>query len=109
MRLSSLLAATLIAAAPCLASAAEVDSTKRIDKRQDAQEERIKEGRKEGDLTKRERQRLEKGQGRVDAAEKKAAADGKVTKKERAHLEHIQDKQSKAIANQRKDEQKKKD
>jgi V8-like Glu-specific endopeptidase len=70
MRLSSLLTALLIAAAPGLASAAEVDSTKRIDKRQDKQETRID--------------------------------------KERARVEHMQDKQSKAIAEQRKDEQKKK-
>jgi septal ring factor EnvC (AmiA/AmiB activator) len=107
MRLSSLLTALLIAAAPGLASAAEVDSTKRIDKRQDAQEERIKEGRKEGDLTKQERQRLEKGQARVDAAEKKAAADGKVTAKERERLEKMQDHQSKRIEKQRTDENKK--
>jgi hypothetical protein len=108
MRLSSLLTALLIAAAPGLASAAEVDSTKRIDKRQDKQETRIDKGVQSGDLTKKEAARLEKGQARVDAAEKKAAADGKVTGKERARVEHMQDKQSKAIAEQRKDEQKKK-
>ena len=107
MKPSTLLAALLIATVPGLASAAEVDSTKRIDKRQDAQEERIKEGRQEGDLTKRERQRLEKGQTRVDAAEKKAAADGTVTAKERAHLEKMQDNQSKRIEKQRTDENKK--
>ena len=108
MRLSSLLSALLVAAIPGLASAAEVESTKRVDKRQDAQEQRIKEGRKEGDLTKRERERLEKRQAKVDAAEKKAAADGKVTEKERARLEKMQDRQNKRIEKQSTDENKKK-
>jgi len=108
MKLSSLLTALLIAAVPSLASAAEVDSTKRIDERQDNQEKRINKGVRSGDITKKEAARLEEKQKRIDAAEKKAIADGKVTKKERARVEKMQDHQSEAIANQRKDEQKKK-
>jgi hypothetical protein len=106
MRLSSLLAALLIAAAPALAGAAEVDSTKRVDKRQDNQESRIDRGKKSGDLTKHEYDKLEKGQARIDRAEKKAAADGTVSKKERARLEKMQDNQSKEIKEQRTDKKK---
>ncbi len=108
MKLRSLLVALLIAAVPGVASAAEVDSTKRVDRRQDNQDTRIEKGVKSGNITKKEASRLEKGQTRVDKAEKKAAADGTVSKKERARLESMQDKQSKSIANQRQDEQKKK-
>ena len=105
MRLSSLLTALLIAAVPGLASAAEVDSTKRIDERQDRQEQRIEKGAKSGDLTKKEAKRLEKGQARIDAAEKKAAADGKITKEERARIEKMQDQQAREIREQRTDKQ----
>ena len=105
MRLSSLLTALLIAAAPGLASAAEVDSTKRIDQRQDRQEQRIEQGAKSGELTKKEARRLEKGQARIDAAEKKAAADGKITKEERARIEKMQGKQAREIHQERRDKQ----
>jgi hypothetical protein len=105
MRLSSLLTALLIAAVPGLASAAEVDSTKRIDERQDRQDQRIEKGAKSGDLTKKEAKRLEKGQARIDAAEKKAAADGKITKEERARIEKMQDQQAREIREQRSDKQ----
>jgi hypothetical protein len=105
MRLSSLLIALLIAAVPGLASAAEVDSTKRIDERQDRQDQRIEKGAKSGDLTKKEAKRLEKGQARIDAAEKKAAADGKITKEERARIEKMQDQQAREIRKQSTDKQ----
>jgi uncharacterized protein HemX len=107
MKLSILLTALLIAAVPSLAGAAEADSTKRIDKRQDNQESRIEKGRESGNITKKEERKLETNQKKIDTAEKKAMADGKVTKKERTQVEKMQDKQNKAIANQRKDEQKK--
>jgi hypothetical protein len=107
MRLTSLLTALLLAAVPGLASAAEVDSTKRIDKRQENQEQRIEKGRKSGELSKKEAERMENHQKRIDRAEGKAAQDGKVTEKERARIERMQDKESKAIRAQRKDENKK--
>jgi hypothetical protein len=107
MRLTSLLAALLIAAVPGFATGADkdVDSTKRIDKRQERQDQRIEKGAKSGDLTKKEARRLEKGQDRIDAAEKRAAKDDKVTKKERARIEKMQDNQNKAIQSQRDDKQ----
>jgi uncharacterized protein HemX len=98
----------LVALLPGAAIAAEVDSTKRIDKRQDNQERRIERGEKSGDLTKKEAKRLENRQDRIESAEKKAAADGKVSKKERASIEKMQDDQSKSIQKQRSDKQEKK-
>jgi len=107
MKLTSLLGALLIAAVPGFATAAEVDSTKRVDKRQDNQERRIEKGQKSGSLSEREAKRLEKGQKRVDRAEARMAEDGKMTKGERKRLEKMQDKQSKRIEAQRKDDNKK--
>ena len=103
MKLTSLLGALLIAAVPGVATAAEVDSTKRVDKRQENQERRIERGEKSGDLSKREAKRLEKGQRRVDRTESRMAEDGKMTKSERKRLENMQDVQNKRIENQRKD------
>jgi hypothetical protein len=106
MKLTAVLTALLISAVPGLAGAADVDSTKRIDKRQDAQDNRIERGRKSGDLTKKEAERLEKGQARVDKAERKAMRDGEMTKEERARIEKLQDNQNRAIKDQREDKQK---
>jgi hypothetical protein len=106
MKLKPLLIAALAVALSGAALAAQdVESTKRVDKRQEAQQHRIDKGVQSGDLTKKEAKRLEKGQARVDGAEKKAAADGKVTAKERAHLENMQDKQRREIYQQRTDKQ----
>lgn len=109
MRPNMLLSALLIAALPGLAIAAaqekDTESTKRIDKRQKSQEQRIEKGVKSGDITRKEAKRLEKGQARIDAAEKKAVADGKVTAEERARIEKRQDQQARDIRKQRTDEQ----
>ena len=105
MKLTTLLTALLLAAIPGMASAAEVDSTKRIDKRQDNQERRIEQGAKSGALTEKEAARLEKGQKRVQRMEDKAVADGKVTAKERRRIEHAQDQQSKKIYREKHDKQ----
>ena len=108
MKLNTLLSALLVAALPGLAIAAaqeDTDSTKRIDKRQDKQEQRIEKGVKSGDLTKKESKRLEKGQARIDAAEKEAMKDGKITKEERARIEKMQDQQARDIRKQRQDKQ----
>lgn len=107
MRSAAMLSVLLIALLPGAAIAAEVDSTKRVDKRQENQERRIEQGQKSGKLSKKETQRLEKGQRRVDRAEARMADDGKMTKGERKRLEKMQDKQSKRIQNQRQDENKK--
>ncbi len=103
MKLNPMLIAALVAALPGAALAQDVDSTKRIDKRQEQQQKRIEAGAKSGELNKREQARLEKSQARIEAEEKKAAADGKITKAERARIEKMQDEQGKQIRKERKD------
>jgi flagellar motor protein MotB len=94
-----------VATAFALPAAAQTDSTRRIDKRQDRQERRIEKGEKSGQLTQREAARLDKGQARVQKMEDKAVADGKLTKKEKARIEKAQDRQSKKIYRERHDKQ----
>lgn len=105
MKLHVILSALLMAALPGLAIAAEIDTTKRVDKRQNKQDRRIERGVESGDLKKKEAARLKKGQARVDATEKKAAADGKITRKERKSLDELQDEQNQRIRAQRQDGQ----
>jgi hypothetical protein len=88
-----------------LPAAAQTDSTRRIDKRQQRQENRIEKGEKSGQLTQKEAARLEKGQARVQKMEDKAFADGKVSKKEKARIEKAQDRQSRNIYRERHDKQ----
>ena len=105
MKLETLLAIVITGAA--LPAFAQTTSTPRIDERQANQERRINQGVKSGQLTTKEAARLEKGQARVQKIETKAAADGKVTKKERAKIEHAQDQQSRKIAREKHDKQRK--
>jgi hypothetical protein len=99
-----------IVAMLCLAGGAfaQTTSTKRIDARQAEQQRRIDQGVKSGELTKGEAARLQKGQERVQKMENRAMADGKMTKKERARIEHAQDVQSRKIARERHDKQRRK-
>jgi hypothetical protein len=80
-------------------------STPRIDKRQERQDNRIERGIETGELTKKEARRLEKGQEHIDDLEDKAQADGKVTKREKKRINKAQDKQGQRIYNQRHDQQ----
>ena len=98
------LAAAAIAAST-LPAFAQTQSTPRIDARQVEQQQRIEQGRKSGQLTKKEAARLEKGQARIQRMENKAVADGKVTKKERRRIEHAQDVESRRIYREKHDNQ----
>jgi hypothetical protein len=69
------------------------------------QQQRIQAGEENGSVTKREQRKLEKQQWRIHHAEKKAAADGKVTRGEATHIETMQDRASKNIHEERRDEQ----
>jgi uncharacterized membrane protein YebE (DUF533 family) len=100
------LAIALLAAVLTLpAFAQDTTSTKRIDQRQENQEQRIQKGTQSGQLTGKEAARLEKDQARIRKMEDKAAADGKVTPKERARIERAQDKQSRRIHREKHDKQ----
>src|SRR5438105_1273163 len=98
----------LVAAVIALAAlpAAAQTATPRVDQRQANQEARIQQGVQSGELTGKEAAKLERGQARVQAKEDKAKADGVVTPKERARLAKAQNKQSKKIARQKHDKQK---
>jgi hypothetical protein len=98
-RLFALALATLIAV-PALASAQT-----RIDNRQARQEQRIDQGVKSGELTKRETARLNRGDQKIDRMENRAQADGTVSRTEKRHIEKAQDVQSKRIYRQKHDAQ----
>jgi hypothetical protein len=97
--------AAIVATSLALPGYALAQSTPRIDKRQESQDERIERGVEKGQLTKKEARRLEKGQEHVEDLEEKALQDGKVTKREKRRIEKAQDKQSERIQKQRHDEQ----
>lgn len=100
--------ALMIAALPgvALAQSSDTTSTKRIDQRQENQQQRIDKGVQSGQLTDKEAKRMQKGQARVQKMEDKAMADGKMTKKERKKIEKAQDRESKKISRQKHDKQK---
>lgn len=78
---------------------------RRVDKRQDRQEQRINKGVSSGALTAPETRRLDREQGRLTRAETRADADGKITPREAASLEKRQDVASRRIYGQKHDAQ----
>jgi hypothetical protein len=82
------------------------EATPRVNKRQRVQQERIEQGAKSGELTKQEVRRLEVREGKVQADKIEAKADGKVTPAERRKLNREMHRNSKAIARQKHDGQK---
>ncbi len=85
--------------------ASNAQSTPVVDKREDIQKERIKDGVKSGELNKAETKRLVKNQRHIKRTEAKAKSDGVVTPAEKAKLDKKQDKASKRIAKQKHDKQ----
>lgn len=106
MKTAKLLTVAAIAAIawPTLTQA---QSAPRIDQRQANQERRIDQGIASGQLTGQEAVRLEKGQAHVQEMEDHALADGTMTKRERARIDRAQDRQSRRIARQKHDRQRK--
>jgi hypothetical protein len=104
MKSLSIVAVALVFASSAGIAAAQ--STERVDKRQQNQQQRIDQGVKSGELNQKEAARLQKGQQRVQKMEDKALADGKVTAKEKVRIEKAQDRQSKKIAREKHDKQK---
>jgi hypothetical protein len=78
-------------------------NTPLIDKHEASQEQRIKEGRQSGELTRHETRRLKGEQKAVDRTQTKAAADGTVTAQERQHIRKAQNKAGKDIYRQKHD------
>ena len=80
-----------------LISSAAIAGTPRVDRREAFQRSRIVEGRRSGELTRREMARLNAGQRQVHRMERRAGADGIVTRGERRRIERVQDRESRAI------------
>ena len=76
-----------------------------INEREHNQQERIRQGIKSGELTRRETVRLEKEEAKIRVNEKFAKSDGKVTPAERERLEKELNKASKDIHQQKHDNQ----
>ena len=69
------------------------------------QQQRIQDGLRDGSLTTREAARLERGQGRVERMESRALRDGSISPDEQHRITAAQDRQSRAIHDQRNDAQ----
>jgi hypothetical protein len=76
-----------------------------INQREHNQQERIRQGIRSGELTRRETIRLEEQEARIRVNEKFAKADGKVTPAERARLEKELNRTSQNIYDQKHDNQ----
>ena len=79
--------------------------TPAIDKREHNQQERIRQGIKSGELTRRETIRLEEQEAKIRVNEKFAKADGKITPAERERLEKELNRSSRNIYDQKHDNQ----
>ena len=82
-----------------------LESTPRIDQRQANQEQRIEQGLRSGQITRREAQRLREGQAQIRRMERHALADGRITPREAARIEQAQDAEGRRIAQERHDRQ----
>ena len=81
------------------------DDTYRADRRESQQIDRIEQGVRQGDLTKREAEELLTQQRHVKNYEEQIKEDGKVTLRERMQLEQKQDKANRRIAEEKNDAQ----
>jgi hypothetical protein len=99
------LALVAIVACP-LTSQAQVRRTSSINRREREQQERIRQGERSGELTRREAARLEAEQARIRVNEAYARrSGGELTPQERARLEKELNKSSKDIYQQKHDRQ----
>jgi len=100
----AMFAATAVALTLAVAPVATAQTaTPNIDQRQANQAARIAQGEKSGALSEREAARMKAGQAKVDGMKTAAAADGKVTRAERRAIQREQNKQSRRIARQKHD------
>ena len=87
------------------AGGASAQSMGSIDAREANQQERIDQGRADGQLTRGETRRLEQGEQRIDRYEARARADGVVTPQERQRLDGMLNRESRDIYQQSHDGQ----
>ena len=80
-------------------------NTPYIDRREHREQQRIRQGIRSGELTRRETRRLEAEQGRIRGYEWYAKSDGHVSRAERRRLDHMLDRASRDIYHQKHDRQ----
>jgi uncharacterized membrane protein YebE (DUF533 family) len=94
---------TVLSLSPVLlATTASADE---IDRRQYNQEQRIRDGVRSGEITRRESYQLETEQARIRELERRAKADGRVDRNERAQIRNAQNAASQHIAQESHDGQ----
>jgi hypothetical protein len=76
-----------------------------INRRERHDQQRIRQGIRSGELTRREAGRLEAQQARIRVAERFAKADGELTRRERWHLDNMLDRAGRDIYRQKHDRQ----
>jgi len=76
-----------------------------IDRREQNQNTRIRQGVKSGELTRNETRRLRKEEAKIRAFEQKAKSDGEISKKEARKMDRFLDKAGKDISRQKHDKQ----
>jgi len=84
---------------------AQLNSTPRIDQRQENQERRIEEGVRTGQINRREEARLRAELRDIRRMERRAMADGRISRYEQAQIEQAQNQLSRNIARERRDDQ----
>ena len=76
-----------------------------IDRREQNQKSRIRQGVKSGELTRNETRHLRKEEAKIGTFEQKAKSDGEISKKEARKLDRFLDKASRDIYKQKHDKQ----
>lgn len=87
------------------ASTASMAGSRGINARQHREQQRINQGIRSGELTRREAVRLEAGLARIRTYERFARSDGNLTARERAHIQHGLNRESRSIYRQKHDRQ----
>ena len=93
----TLLTLMIIALVGIFAGAASAQRTPRVDRRQQNQKMRVRNGVRTGELTRRETRSIRRSTNRTRRYEKRATSDGKVTWRERRRLNRMQNRNSRKI------------
>jgi uncharacterized membrane protein YebE (DUF533 family) len=86
-------------------SAVSMAQTPGINRRERCEQNRIRQGVRSGELTRREAERLRAEQFRIRAYEARAKSDGSLTRRERYRLDHMLDRAGRDIYRQKHDNQ----
>lgn len=101
--MKTLTLASLALLAMTAAASAHDSAQDRIDRREAMQENRIRQGVRSGEITRREARQLEAEQERIHEMERRATRDGHIDRREAAAIERAQDNASRHIRQERHD------